>query len=406
MRTIKQFLLIICCLFIVNGQPNDDHTRQKGIQKLILHRIFSDYDPSIRPPPQDTSDHSSIIVMTNLFISKVKFVHDQVELDVTLRQQWPDSRLAYQVDAREGIQEIKMKDDSKKIWVPETYFAKSKVLSNYQNPVNYVIEPSGYIRSKSKYVLETSVVNSQSFPFSTQKQVTLKLSSQSYKLEEVAYVWSHAPPGLKPVEVADAGVLGGYTFSEAFAGDCVGNYTMGSHSCIFVTLHFNGSFSRNFTSALLPSLLLLIASWLHFFIHPTWSVPRSISAALPFILFASLVLFSKEKFWAQHESSGMGVWFAFCLIMTFLSFLEYFIVIIFTSKRKDMHYVLPSNGVSTHIHEPKATNTTNVPVELVVQAVPKSKTAKFFQNVDYVSRILFPLAFIIYVVVHLIFAPF
>ena len=46
-------------------------------------------------------------------------------------------------------------------------------------------------------------------------------------MEDVAYLWASSPPFVNPVEVSGDLLSGTYTFDEASAGNCVGNYTVG-----------------------------------------------------------------------------------------------------------------------------------------------------------------------------------
>uniref|UniRef100_A0A0K0E734 Neur_chan_LBD domain-containing protein n=1 Tax=Strongyloides stercoralis TaxID=6248 RepID=A0A0K0E734_STRER len=407
MKSFQHLIVVLFFINIVYGQHfKQERQRQHGVKTQIIHRIFSDYDPSLRPPPQEGSDHNSIVVMTSLTISRIDLNGQIAEMDVTLKQQWLDNRLSYQIDPREGVDEIKL-DSSRIIWTPQTYFPKSKLITKEPWDVSYIVEPSGFIRSKEKLTLQTSIENSPSFPFSSDKAITLKLSSKENKIEDVAYVWSHAPPALKPVTVFDFALPMGYSFKEAFAGDCVGNYTIGSHSCIYVSIHLEGSLGKSLISSFVPSLLLLISSWFHFFILPTWSVPRTISAVIPFIVFICVALFSNNGFWNKHLGSGFQYWLLFCTVLTFLSFLEYFIVIIFNSKRKEIHYTLPQ---STQNNNPLSNNgevkVTNIPIEINNQSTSNSKCQKFLQNIDIISRIIFPLATIVFILLFSIFNYF
>ncbi|KHJ77558.1 hypothetical protein OESDEN_22822 [Oesophagostomum dentatum] len=110
-------------------------------------------------------------------------------------------------------------------------------------------------------------------------------------------MWANSPPFVNPVEVSNDLLSGPISFEEASAGDCLGNYTVGSFSCIDVVVTFSGSTFGTLATWFLPSVLLLIASWLHFWIHGSWSVPRTASAAVPFFLFAILfVSFSSTVF--------------------------------------------------------------------------------------------------------------
>jgi hypothetical protein len=60
-----------------------------------------------------------------------------------LRQQWQDSRLAYELDVREEIHEIPI-PQNREIWRPDTYFgtAREKKIDDDTRD-RFVIEPTG-----------------------------------------------------------------------------------------------------------------------------------------------------------------------------------------------------------------------------------------------------------------------
>lgn len=73
-------------------------------------------------------------------------------MDLYLRQQWQDNRLKYDVDTREGIEEIRL-PTNRKIWEPDTYFTSGRELSrNDKNSKNIIVEPSGYVRASERYI--------------------------------------------------------------------------------------------------------------------------------------------------------------------------------------------------------------------------------------------------------------
>lgn len=66
-----------------------------------------------------------------------------------LREQWQDSRLSYEVDPREGINEIILPSD-RKVWTPDTIFVGVDERSEGNLRSRLVIEPSGYVRKRQK----------------------------------------------------------------------------------------------------------------------------------------------------------------------------------------------------------------------------------------------------------------
>lgn len=71
-------------------------------------------------------------------------------MDVYLRQQWQDTRLAYEVDSREDVEEVVV-PLNKRVWEPDTYFTNARETKG-KDRRRIVVEPSGYIRSSEMFV--------------------------------------------------------------------------------------------------------------------------------------------------------------------------------------------------------------------------------------------------------------
>ncbi|WKX95003.1 hypothetical protein Q1695_011896 [Nippostrongylus brasiliensis] len=365
-------------------------SRRIGTEGQVISRVLTDYDPSTRPPVRDNADHSSIVVITNVFINRVTWHEQRAEVDLYLRQQWEDGRLQYEVDPREEIEQVAL-PSNRKIWVPDTYFSTGNEVKENAARQSVVIEPSGYVRSSQQRTIDVPVTYGSSFPFLNRRSFTLRLASYVYPLEDVVYLWANSPPFVNPVEVSNDLLAGPVTFEEASAGDCLGNFTVGTYSCIDVVVTFSTSTFGALSTWFLPTILLVIASWLHFWIHGSWSVPRTISAAAPFLIFAVIFLFRRD---IATSTSGVCCWFAFCLLLTFLSLVEYFIVIC-CGIRRSIRYT--ANG---HPEE----NPIGVAKETLEMAY-NTKCANFRHNngVDVIARLLFPLAFLIFLIIYLVF---
>jgi hypothetical protein len=71
-------------------------------------------------------------------------------------------------------------------------------------------------------------------------------------------LWANHPPRIVPVEVSKELLEGtSYTLTEAFVGECVGNYTIGMYSCIDVNITFKGPATAPIIQLFLPSILLV-----------------------------------------------------------------------------------------------------------------------------------------------------
>ncbi|VDN03777.1 unnamed protein product [Thelazia callipaeda] len=383
-------MITIIITIPVNGQSTKIlRSRQISLSGQVLSRLFSDYDPQTRPPVRDSVEHSAIAVIVSIFINRISFNEQEAIVDLYLRQEWEDARLVYEVD-RDGIEEITV-PENQPIWLPDTYFSNGRDVQ-YENRRRIVIEPNGYIRSSEMRTVTISAEYGPKYPFDNTRMFKLRLSSYVYPIEDIVYLWANSPPAVVPTEVSHELLNGPYEFKEAVAEDCVGNYTVGVYSCIDVLVTFEGSTSEVIWRIIIPSAVLLLASWLHFWVHGSWSVPRTISAAVPFFIFVIIMMFYSQSYLSMHSGKSMQIWLIFCLILTFASLVEYFMVIC-CGIRRTIRY---NNKKMLKDDESPLTVTREA-----VEVAYDTKCANFKQNhgIDLVSRILFPLIFITFFII-------
>jgi len=192
--------------------------------------------------------------------------------------------------------------------------------------------------------------------------------------------------------------MGTFQFQQAEATDCVGNYSMGVYSCIEVSITFVGSTIEPLFRIFIPSIFLVVVSWLHFWVHGSWSVPRTISAALPFFIFTALIIFYPQPYLSHSGGiGGIQIWLLFCILITCLSLVEYFVVICCGIRRKMRYF----NGALTSEHEHPLTATAR---EAADEAYD-TRCSRFQQNngVDIISRFLFPVVFILFIALYLLY---
>ncbi|RCN25600.1 hypothetical protein ANCCAN_28686 [Ancylostoma caninum] len=101
MRAALLLVLVTSCL-----SQKAFRSRRIGTEGQVISKLLTDYDPATRPPVRDNADHSSILVITNIFINRVTWHEHRAEVDLYLRQQWQDGRLQYDVDPREEIEQF------------------------------------------------------------------------------------------------------------------------------------------------------------------------------------------------------------------------------------------------------------------------------------------------------------
>ncbi|KAM3719882.1 Glycine receptor subunit beta [Dirofilaria immitis] len=392
---IPLLIVSIGIMVTVHGQsPKVLRSRQIGLEGQVLSRILSEYDPQTRPPVRDSADHSAIVVIASIFINRILWHDHQAVVDLYLRQQWEDGRLVYELDDRDGIEEVVV-PHNRHIWIPDTYFSNGHDV-NHEKLHRTVVEPTGYVRSSEMRTVTVPVEYGSKYPFENTRMIKLRLSSYKYPIEDIVYLWANSPPTVIPVEVSQELLTGFYEFKEAVAEDCAGNYTIGIYSCIDVLITFTGASSEAFWRIFIPSILLILVSWLHFWVHGSWSVPRTISAAVPFFIFVSILIFYPQPNLTTYGVSSLQIWLFFCLIFTFASLVEYFIVIC-CGIRRTIRY---RDGKAMKDDESPLTVTRET-----VEVAYDTKCANFKHNhgIDLVSRMAFPIIFLLFLIIFFIF---
>ncbi|KAI6242933.1 hypothetical protein M3Y99_00202900 [Aphelenchoides fujianensis] len=317
------FVLLQACLQIAALTHSKAlRSRQLGTESQIVSRMFTDYNEHQRPPVREYAEHGAIVVITSIHINRIQWHTHSAEVDLYLRQMWEDSRLSYEVDVREGLHEIAI-PTNKKIWTPDTYFGTAIEKNVGAARRRIVVEPTGDVRSSEQKVIEVGVENSIAFPFHNQKTMRFRLASYQYPIEDLVYLWANSPPAIVPVEVSQDLLEGGaYQLSDIYVGDCLGNYTIGVYSCIDVQratrrLRSSNSSCRPCSSSS-PRGCTSGSS-------ARGPCRRTISAAVPFLMFAVLVIFFPQPGLSRSGVGATQVWLLGCLVLTFASFVEYFL---------------------------------------------------------------------------------
>lgn len=169
------------------------------------------------------------------------------------------------------------------------------------------------------------------------------------------------------------------------------------YSCIDVTVSFKGHASSPIFQLFYPSVFLIVFSWLHFWVHASFTVPRTFSAAVPFVVFTFLVIFYPQPHLTKNGIGATQVWLAFCLTITFLSLVEYFLVICSKSKIRR----LPPPPTIQHHNEHAPLSSASEGIELQYEG----KRGMLYPTsiVDTISRFIFPLITIVFTLVFAVF---
>lgn len=376
--------VLLWCLFasasLVRG--NKTHTYQST---EIFNDLIRNYDKNAPP-----DIHSPTVTKIGLYINSYDVIQTDHNADFTFtgyfRVSWKDPRLKFPSN-RDSINEIRGPEDGwSKIWIPDVFMRGSKTFHVHESIGNnrlLKVKNDGLVWFVSKVTVTTPCrFDLGSYPFDT-LSCPLNIESFGYHADTLSI-----QPMEKPVEFASDG-SSSITIESVTNTDCTETYTSGTFSCLelnFKLLRKGISFfPRTFT----PCLILVILSWITFWIDYKKSTTRLL---IGFLTLIALILIDVQGRSGRPSGSSYSLvdkWFLVCYFFVFISILEYCVVVVLSRVKTGSgarEWFLP-------IVEKEAESDKSV-------AVNDGRRKALW--VDWLSRIIFPVAFLIFVVTLLI----
>uniref|UniRef100_A0A8C4QX21 Glycine receptor subunit beta n=2 Tax=Eptatretus burgeri TaxID=7764 RepID=A0A8C4QX21_EPTBU len=292
----------------------------------IINRLLQNYDPRIRPnfkgPPVD--------VRINIFINSFGSIQEATmdyRVNIFLRQKWNDPRLKLPTDYQ-GSDLLTIDPKLFKcLWKPDLFFANEKNANfhdvSQENILLFISRSSDVLLSMRLSLVLSCPLDLMLFPMDMQR-CKMQLESFGYTTDDLRFIWESGDP----VQMNDI-ALPQFDIAreDVEYRNCTKFYKgTGYYTCVEVifTLHRQVGFYMMGVYA--PTLLIVVLSWLSFWINPDASAAR-----VPLGIFSVLSLSSESmSFSAQLPKvsyvKAIDVWLIMCLVFTFASLVEYAVV--------------------------------------------------------------------------------
>ncbi|XP_072020840.1 gamma-aminobutyric acid receptor subunit rho-2-like [Amphiura filiformis] len=235
-----------------------------------------------------------------------------------LQMYWIDTRLRFQ-----GERQITLKGtDMDKFWLPDIHFLYEKK-SHHHN----VIQPNKRLIINYDGTCEYSVRVSLTvlcnmvldrFPMDTQR-CGFHMMSYAYKASEIGLFI--ADSGIRipdTLRVSKFDFLGFKTdnFNDSFGPS-------GELEGVYIEFEFKRQIQTYILTVYIPSILLVIISWMSFWID-AHAAPARVSLGITTVLTATTMTASmQESFPSGSSAKAVDVWLATSLIFVFLALMEY-----------------------------------------------------------------------------------
>ncbi|XP_056313605.1 glycine receptor, alpha 4b [Danio aesculapii] len=280
----------------------------------------SGYDARIRPNFKGPPVNVTCNIFINSFGSITETTMDY-RLNVFLRQQWNDPRLAYKEYPDDSLDLDPSMLDS--IWKPDLFFANEKGANFHEvttdNKLLRIFQNGNVLYSIRLTLILSCPMDLKNFPMDTQT-CTMQLESFGYTMNDLIFQWLDEGP----VQVADDLMLPQFVLKEEKdLGYCTKHYNTGKFTCIEVKFHLERQMGYYLIQMYIPSLLTVILSWVSFWINMD-AAPARVGLGITTVLtMTTQSSGSRASLPKVSYVKAIDIWMAVCLLFVFAALLEY-----------------------------------------------------------------------------------
>ncbi|KFV55463.1 Glycine receptor subunit alpha-3, partial [Tyto alba] len=337
-------------------------------------------------------------------------------VNIFLRQNWNDPRLAYSEYPDDSLDLDPSMLDS--IWKPDLFFANEKGANFHEvttdNKLLRIFKNGNVLYSIRLTLILSCPMDLKNFPMDVQTCI-MQLESFGYTMNDLIFEWQEKGA----VQVAEGLTLPQFLLKEEKdLCYCTKHYNTGKFTCIEVRFHLERQMGYYLIQMYIPSLLIVILSWVSFWINMDAAPARVALGITTVLTMTTQSSGSRASLPKVSYVKAIDIWMAVCLLFVFSALLEYAAVnfvsrqhkelLRFRRKRKknkdddvrESQFSFTAYGMGPCLQAKDGV--TQKGPNTAVQASPKSpdEMRKVFidraKKIDTISRACFPLAFLIF----------
>ncbi|XP_064636840.1 glycine receptor subunit alphaZ1-like isoform X2 [Lineus longissimus] len=306
-------------------QETDMYSRQ---QSKLLNQLINEsrYDSRLRP----NLDGRPIVVICDFYVASFGELDEiamDYSVDIFFRQSWNDPRLKHtgiNGDNKTLALPAKMLD---KIWIPDSFFSNEKMARGHDitvpNKLIRIYSTGNVMFSNRLTLLLSCHMALNNFPHDRQR-CNMDIESFGYDDTDIVFKWKAE----KAVELNPDLELPQFELDDdiELTENCERRYTTGNFSCLRSTFKLARKFGFFLLQTYIPSVLIVILSWVSFWIHPD-AVPARISLGVTTVLTMTTQLSgSRASIPKVSYPKAIDVWMATCMLFVFSALIEYALV--------------------------------------------------------------------------------
>uniref|UniRef100_A0A8C2WQG5 Glycine receptor, alpha 1 n=1 Tax=Cyclopterus lumpus TaxID=8103 RepID=A0A8C2WQG5_CYCLU len=361
-------------------------------------------------------------VTCNIFINSFGSIAETTmdyRVNIFLRQQWNDPRLAYSEYPDDSLDLDPSMLDS--IWKPDLFFANEKGANFHEvttdNKLLRISKNGNVLYSIRITLILACPMDLKNFPMDVQTCI-MQLESFGYTMNDLIFEWDEKGA----VQVADGLTLPQFLLKEEKdLRYCTKHYNTGKFTCIEARFHLERQMGYYLIQMYIPSLLIVILSWVSFWINMD-AAPARVGLGITTVLtMTTQSSGSRASLPKVSYVKAIDIWMAVCLLFVFSALLEYAAVNFIARQHKELlrfrrrrrheksfpgegRFSFPGYGMGPACLQAKdgmaiKGNNNNAPSSAPAEKTIEEMKKLFIgraKRIDTVSRVAFPLVFLIF----------
>ncbi|XP_070534958.1 glycine receptor subunit alphaZ1-like [Ptychodera flava] len=295
------------------SEVQDAHTQ-------IMNKFKNDDISTFRPHLHGKQVSVTCFLAIDSFGS-VSAIAMDYSVNVDLYVQWNDNRLTHNA----SVLVFQTVESIKKFWLPDIYFFNEKkgALHNVLSEnIALVLDSSGNITYSTRLTLTLSChMGLQLFPLDLQK-CPLGIRSYAYNNDHVILSWRSVDPVMSDPNI----IIPQFSLIDVNTRVEFHVSPLGNFSTLLAEFVLERSLGFYIIGLYLPSLLLVITSWISFWLHVDATPARAsleITSVLTLVTQSGSVRYTVPSL---SYATAMDIWFSTCIFFVFAALLEFALV--------------------------------------------------------------------------------
>lgn len=369
-------------VLLLGRMVRSQQLQRRDILNYLLNS--SAYDARIAP---DYEKDVATEVDVQLFVTSIDSINAismDYSMNVFLRQTWRDSRLNFSHISNISVLELDQRriDD---VWVPDTYFQNEKSASVHTvtvpNKLLHIYNDGFVIYSIRLSLTLSCIMDLRFFPMDDQT-CSIFMESYGYSIENVALKWNPDDPVIFGLDDNDEQTLPQFYFYKPLEtkGCSTVNSFNTEFSCLEAKLFFQRNLGFYMSQVFIPSMMIVILSWISFWIHVD-AVPARVSLGVICVLTMTTQSSGiRSSLPVVSYIKAIDIWMAVGLLFVFAALLEYAYINVQTRKHRKQTKDNEKDKKSMQIMEPQT----------------KTDFMDRARRVDRLSRVVFPICYAVF----------